>query len=491
MQIKIKKMKLYTYIKEILADTKTPVSIYLSLRDKYISSVLLESSDYNSREGHYSYIGLKPIASFSLSDQNIKIRIGKDISSEKIGFDGGLLIEKFNAFKKTFEVQELNFPFCTSGLFGYSSFDSIKYSENEKLSAGKKEAGIPELFYQFFAIILVFDHNTNSLNIISHANTELESKNQLVNVLEEMEMPFGEYPFSVVSNEEANLSDGHFKELVTKAKEHCKLGDVFQLVLSRRFKTKFKGDEFNVYRALKNINPSPYLFYFDMGDFRLFGSSPEAQLLIKSNEAEIHPIAGTYKRTGNDEQDLQKADDLKNDIKENSEHVMLVDLARNDLSKYCDKVEVRSYKQIQLYSHVIHLVSRVCGKLKKGVDPFKTLLGTFPAGTLSGAPKYKALELINAYEPNAREFYGGCIGFIGLNNDINHAIMIRTFLSKNNTLYYQAGAGIVISSDEESELQEINNKVSALRKAIVNAQKFNNIAEAKIETSVLEEEIAS
>ena len=347
------------------------------------------------------------------------------------------------------------------------------------------------MFYQFFGVILVFNHNNNSLHIISHAKTDSDSIEQLNNVQEEIESPINTFPFSVVSNEECNLSDDEYRSLVTKAKQHCKLGDVFQLVLSRRFKTKFKGDEFNVYRALKNINPSPYLFYFDMGDFRLFGSSPEAQLVIKNNEAEIHPIAGTYKRTGNDEQDLQKANDLKNDVKENSEHVMLVDLARNDLSKYCNKVEVKSFKQIQFYSHVIHLVSNVKGKLKEGLDSFGVLLGTFPAGTLSGAPKYKALELINEYEPNAREFYGGCVGFIGLNNDINHAIMIRTFLSKNNTLYYQAGAGIVVSSNEESELQEINNKISALRKAIVNAQKFNNIAEANSEASVQKEEIAS
>jgi len=479
-------MKLNTYIKEILADTKTPVSLYLALRDKYASSVLLESSDYHSKGGHFSYICLKPISSFALNNGTVRIKSGKEVSNTKIGYDGSVLIKQLNKFKNSFVVEEQKLPFCTSGLFGYTSFDIVKYAENEVLSSNGKEAQIPELFYQFFSIILVFNHHNNSLHIISHAKTELESKKQSQNIQEEIESPISSFPFSTVSGEEANLTNEEFKSLVTKAKEHCKLGDVFQLVLSRRFKTKFKGDDFNVYRALKNINPSPYLFYFDMGDFRLFGSSPEAQLLIRSNEAEIHPIAGTYKRTGSDELDLQGAINLKKDIKENSEHVMLVDLARNDLSKYCNQVEVTAFKELQLYSHVIHLVSNVKGQLKNGIDSFEALLGTFPAGTLSGAPKYKALELINEYEPNAREFYGGCVGFIGLNNDINHAIMIRTFLSRNNTLYYQAGAGIIISSDEESELEEINNKISALRKAIVNAQKFNNIAEAKV--SVLEEE---
>ncbi|MBP7810022.1 MAG: chorismate-binding protein [Bacteroidia bacterium] len=482
-------MKLYTHIKEIIADTKTPVSLYLALRDKYASSVLLESSDYNSKEGHFSYICLKPIASFALNNGVVRIKSGKEITEKKIGYDGLTLLKQFNSFKNSFKVADLKLPFCYSGLFGYTSFDITKYTENENLSSNPKEAQIPELFYQFFSIILVFNHHNNSLHIISNSKTELESKKQVENIEEEIESNISSFPFQIVSEEESNLSDNEYKGLVAKAKHHCKIGDVFQLVLSRRFKNKFRGDDFNVYRALKNINPSPYLFYFDMGDFRLFGSSPEAQLLVKNKEAEIHPIAGTYKRTGNDELDLQNTIDLKKDVKENSEHVMLVDLARNDLSKYCSNVKVKSFKQIQLYSHVIHLVSNVGGKLKTDVNSFEALLGSFPAGTLSGAPKYKALELINRYEPNAREFYGGCVGFIGLNNDINHAIMIRTFLSKDNTLYYQAGAGIVISSNEENELQEINNKVSALRKAIVNAQKFNNIAEAKV--SVLEEELAS
>lgn len=477
-------MKLHTCIKEILADTKTPVSLYLVLRDKYAASVLLESSDYNSKEGHYSYICLNPIASFSLNNGIIRTKGGKETKEEVIGFDGTQLIKKFNEFKDSFEVEEQKFSFCSAGLFGYTSFDIIKYSEKESLSTNTKYASVPELFYQFFSIILVFNHHSNALHIISHANTELEGQNQIESIEKEIESPIPVFPFKVTTKEEASVTNEGFRELVSKAKLHCQLGNVFQLVLSRRFSVKFKGDEFNVYRALKNINPSPYLFYFDMGDFRLFGSSPEAQLIIKNGHAEIHPVAGTYKRTGDIANDLQKANDLKKDVKENSEHVMLVDLARNDLSKYCNNVEVTSFKELQLYSHVIHLVSHVKGKVKKVKNGFEILLGTFPAGTLSGAPKYKALELINKYEPVSREFYGGCVGFIGLNDQINHAIMIRTFLSKSNTLYYQAGAGIVVSSSEESELQEINNKVSALRKAIANAQKFNNIAEAR--ASVLE-----
>lgn len=472
-------MKIHTQITKILADTKTPIALYLSLRDKFAMPILLESSDYNSREGHFSYLCFDPIASFTLKDGVIRAKIEKEIKEVKIGFDGTALIQKLNEFKDQFEAEKQNVNFCYAGLFGYTSFDIIKYSENESLSTNEKEAGIPELLYHFYSLILVFDHQTNSLNIISHALTELKASEQIQNIQNEIRSSkVNSFPFQTISEEESFFSEDEFKSLVTKAKQHCQFGDVFQLVLSRRFKTKFIGDEFNVYRALKNINPSPYLFYFDMGDFRLFGSSPEAQLVIKNSIAEIHPIAGTYKRTGNDAEDVEKANELKKDEKENSEHVMLVDLARNDLSKYCKEVKVEDYKKIQFYSHVIHLVSKVTGKVKQELNAFELLFGTFPAGTLSGAPKYKALQLINKYEPTSREFYGGCAGFIGMEGEINHAIMIRTFLSKNNTLYYQAGAGIVVSSIEENELNEINNKVSALRKAIVNAQKFNNIAEA-------------
>jgi anthranilate synthase component 1 len=326
----------------------------------------------------------------------------------------------------------------------------------------------------------VFHHTTNNLFIISHHFSSDLALKQL-NVIEEQiqHLSHQEFNFSTNGDIESSLSDANYKSLVAKAKQHCQKGDVFQVVLSKRFSQKFSGDDFNVYRALKNINPSPYLFYFDLGSFKLFGSSPEAQIVIKDKHAEIHPIAGTYKRTGNDLLDLEKASELLMDPKENSEHNMLVDLARNDLSKYCSEVEVKLLKQPQFYSHVIHLVSKVIGLVKNKFHPFELLFGTFPAGTLSGAPKYKALQLIDLYEPEAREFYGGCIGFISHDNQLNHAIMIRTFLSKDNTLHFQAGAGIVISSDEEKELQEINNKVSALKKAIQQAEKFNNITKAK------------
>jgi anthranilate synthase component 1 len=478
-------MKLHTHTTQLLADTKTPVALYLGLRDLYQDPLLLESSDYNSKDGHYSYICLNPLASVSIYQQKFKTKIDGIIQEDIIDFNTKTIVEKLILFKEQFEFETQPFPFCYAGIFGYMGYDCINYAEDISLNKAHKQLDIPELLYSVYGIVLVFHHTTNNLYIISHHFDKELSKQQLTIIEEQILcLAYREYNFNTTSEILSKLTNKAYRAMVTIAKEHCQKGDVFQLVLSRRFSQKFIGDDFNVYRALKNINPSPYLFYFDLGNFKLFGSSPEAQLVITNQEAEIHPIAGTYKRTGNDALDLEKAKELLNDPKENAEHNMLVDLARNDLSKYCKQVEVKFLKQTQFYSHVIHLVSKVIGKVKQHFHPFELLLGTFPAGTLSGAPKYKALELIDLYEPESREFYGGCIGFISHDNQLNHAIMIRTFLSKDNILYYQAGAGIVISSDEEKELQEINHKVSALQRAILQAEKINHIKPKKNEKAI-------
>jgi anthranilate synthase component 1 len=470
-------MKLHTHLLQLLADTKTPVGLYLALRDKYQFPLLLESSNYNSKDGHYSYLCLNPLASVSLHDQVLTTAIGdKFMVNETIGYDKDTLISKLKRFKEQFCFDTLALPFCYAGLFGYTAYDIIRYAEEIDMKENATQFDIPELQYFVYGIILVFDHNTNSLTIISHAFSDELAKEQLAAVAEQIRFASAyEFDFRLVNGPTSSISDTDYKALAEKAKTHCQLGDVFQLVLSRRFSQEFTGDDFNVYRALKNINPSPYLFYFDLGNFRLFGSSPEAQLVIGKTKTEIHPIAGTYKRTGNDKDDLEKAKELLADPKENAEHNMLVDLARNDLSKYCANVELGIYKQAQFYSHVIHLVSTVTGEHQKQHDPFEILLGTFPAGTLSGAPKYRALQLIDQYETDAREFYGGCIGFISHDNQLNHAIMIRTFLSRNNTLHYQAGAGIVVNSSAESELNEIYHKTSALRKSMEQAAQFNHL----------------
>lgn len=448
--------------------------LYSALRDFYQKPLLLESSDYNVKEGHYSYICLNPFAEISISDNKIVQKINNKSETMSVLLKEDVL-NCFENFRMQFEFEKYDYKFCYAGLFGYTGYDAIKYYEDIIIDRNKS-LGIPEIFYAMYSIMLVFEHATDSLYLISH-NFDDEAGRQSIFEIEQRITVTGKrlFPFEVKGEFEHNLRDAEYIKLVEIAKNHCRKGDVFQLVLSKRFSIKFRGDEFNVYRTLRNINPSPYLFYFDFGNFKLFGSSPEAQLIKSQETIEIHPIAGTYKRTGNDTEDLVRAQQLIHDAKEKSEHLMLVDLARNDLSKYCQNVEVSELMQTQFFSHVIHLVSKVKGKQNKTISPFEILLGTFPAGTLTGAPKHKAMQLINTYEPEAREFYGGCVGYISVDNSMNHAIMIRTFISKDYTLHYQAGAGTVISSDPVSENQEIYNKVNALQKAMINAEKINNI----------------
>ena len=458
--------KFKTNHKKILADTTTPVSIYLRLRDTFPNSLLLESSEYHSRDNNISYICCQPIASIILENDELKISLPYEKTVIK-NADEINLREEVSNFRKSFSadpIPEVNV--ITHGLFGYFTFGAVEYFEDIKLTSKIDERKeIPALQYHIYKYVIAIDHFRNQLhvfeNLLDNEETDLERLQFLI-----QNKNFPEYSFQVKGEEKSNMNDEDFRALVNKMKEHIQRGDVFQIVPSRAFETPFSGDEFNVYRALRSINPSPYLFYFDYGDFKLFGSSPEAQLTIKNDVATIYPIAGTFKRTGNMELDEKIAEDLKNDPKESAEHVMLVDLARNDLSRHCHNVQVKSYKEAQYYSHVIHLVSKVSGILNPNTNPFDVVGDTYPAGTLSGAPKHMAITLIDRYENQHRSFYSGAIGFMGFNGDFNHAIMIRSFMSKQNYLHYQAGAGIVLDSDPEKELQEVNNKISALRRAL-------------------------
>lgn len=372
------------------------------------------------------------------------------------------------SFSEKFETDKSDFKFISNGLFGYTSYDSVRYFENVKPNLNRKEEKqIPDIVYCVYQYVIAINHFKNEAYIFEHScdgvgsNFSLEQLESLIS-----NRNVAQFKFSVNGKEDSNLSDRQYSEMVLKGKEECKRGNLFQIVLSREFMQKFMGDEFNVYRALRSINPSPYLFYFDYGDFKIFGSSPEAQIVVKNKEAQIHPIAGTFRRTGVDKTDNELAEKLKMDKKETSEHVMLVDLARNDLSRNCDNVKVAVFAETQFYSHVIHLVSKVTGKLKSISNSIRIFADTFPAGTLSGAPKVKAIQIIGSCENDPRGYYGGAIGFIGFNGDFNHAIIIRSFLSKNNKLFYRAGAGVVIASHEENELQEVNNKLGALKSAI-------------------------
>lgn len=466
----MKPIKIKTRYKKLLADTITPVSIYLQIRDRYNNTILLESSDYHGNENSYSYICCEPMASFSLVKGKIRQSLpGQEttlLSPEK----GEKIMDALRGFSNIFQEEQLDFKFITNGLFGYIQYDAVNYFEDISLQ-NTQDSDIPLIHYAVYKNMIVVDHFKNELHIFEHyleGDPGESGIPKIEMILNNKNLP--SYGFQLEGEVSSNYTDPEFLEILAKGRDHCFRGDVFQIVLSRTFSTGFKGDEFNVYRALRSINPSPYLFYFDYGSYKVFGSSPEAQIVVKGDVATIYPIAGTFKRTGNDAADAKLAVKLYDDPKENSEHVMLVDLARNDLSRSSVKVNVEVFKEIQYYSHVIHLVSKVTGKLPKGANPLQLVADTFPAGTLSGAPKYRAMELIDGLENCSRKFYGGAIGFLGFNGDFNHAILIRSFVSENNRLRFQAGAGVVAKSSIESELQEVSNKLEALRVALKSAE---------------------
>lgn len=465
-----------TKTRKILADLYTPVGVYMRLRDIYPQSALMESSDYHGSENSRSFIGVHPMASIAVGHGIVTVTYpdGKVEKQELPAFGEGngeeckLAISRaINDFVKSFHVEGEGKDFC--GLYGFTTFNAVRYFENIPVKDTTMEKNdAPDIYYIMYKDIIVFDHYNNTMELIalsdaegSAGEAELDALLKAIN-----KANVKPYDFHPVGDTTSTLTDEQHKENVRKCIQHCLRGDVFQIVVSRRFVQKYEGDDFKLYRALRSINPSPYLFYFDFGGYRIFGSSPETHNRIVGNKAFIDPIAGTTKRTGDIEQDRKAAEFLRNDPKENAEHVMLVDLARNDLSRNSHGVKVDFYKDMQFYSHVIHLVSRVSGTLDKDADHIKEFIDTFPAGTLSGAPKVRAMQIISELEPHNRGAYGGCIGFIGLNGDLNQAIVIRTFISRNGELWFQAGSGVVAKSNDQYELEECNNKLGALTKAI-------------------------
>jgi len=468
-----------TVTKTILADLYTPVGVYMRLRDIYPQSALMESSDYHDQNNSHSYIGINPMAQVAIGHGKATVTL-PDGTIEQHDIDTHYgCAEAIHELIDHIHITGEHADVC--GLYGYTSFNAVCYFENIAIkdeTQARNDA--PDMLYILFRDIIVFDHYNNLMTIVSLSesgdDTETERLLKLMN--KGNVQPYGFHP---VGNAVSTLTDEEHKANIRRGISHCMRGDVFQIVLSRRFVQKYEGDDFKLYRALRSINPSPYLFYFDFGGFRIFGSSPETHCRIVHSEGDakgshyrayIDPIAGTTKRTGDAKADREGAEYLRNDPKENAEHVMLVDLARNDLSRNCHNVKVDFYKDLQYYSHVIHLVSRVSGDLDAGADPIKAFIDTFPAGTLSGAPKVRAMQLISQYEPHNRGAYGGCIGFIGLDGSLNQAITIRTFVSRNGELWFQAGGGIVAKSNEDYELQEVNNKLGALRRAIQMAEKM-------------------
>ncbi len=460
--------------KRMLADIITPVSIYLRIRDRFLNSILLESSDYHGNDNSFSYIAFDPVARFSYESSQLTVRMpGKNEETNEL--PEREMLAALQQFKDSFQHEKAPFPFITNGLFGYFGYPAVQSFEDISLHAPvPTENQIPTAVFAVYRYVLAINHFKDELYLFEHSylrdgETEPESTLDYISDLI-TGRNYPTYSFSSAGAEQSNFTDDEFRGVIQKGKDHCQRGDVFQMVLSRRFSTPFVGDEFNVYRALRSLNPSPYLFYFDYGNYKLFGSSPESQIVVKNRKATIYPIAGTFRRTGDDIRDAELAQKLYDDPKESAEHVMLVDLARNDLSRNCDVVNVETFKEVQYYSHVIHLVSKVVGDLTETADPLQIVAETFPAGTLSGAPKHNAMQLIDRYENISRSFYGGSIGYMGFDGEFNQCIMIRTFMSKDNTLYYQAGAGVVAKSVVESELQEVHNKLAALRMAIEQAK---------------------
>jgi anthranilate synthase component 1 len=465
----MEKFTIRTVTKQVLSDTITPVAVYLKLREIYPGALLLESSDYHSSEDSRSIICLDPVASVSVQDSTVNEEI-RDLYVRDYRLEGSFTPVLSRFMDRFLFVENDTVP--ANGFFGYTGYDAVQYFETIRLQAPKEEKSrIPDLRYSLYRYVITINHFNNTMiiseNLFDGEQAELEKIEMFIN---KMTVTTGS--FSSRGKETSGNSDEDFLTMVREGKRYCHRGDVFQIVLSRSFEQDFEGDDFTLYRALRSVNPSPYLFYFDYGDYRIFGSSPETHLKITGGRAYINPIAGTFRRTGNDEEDKKRALTLAGDEKENAEHIMLVDLARNDLSRYGSDVRVEKLREIQFYSHVIHMVSTVSAHLDKEAGTTGMFGATFPAGTLTGAPKYRAMQLIDRLEKKARGFYGGALGYIHANGDLNHAIMIRSFLSKDNTLFYQAGAGVVSRSKEEHELQEVNNKLAALKKAITLAEKI-------------------
>ncbi|MET0635379.1 MAG: anthranilate synthase component I family protein [Chitinophagaceae bacterium] len=464
-------IEVHTECRRLLADIYTPVGIYLRLRDRFRDTILLESTDSHAAENSYSFICINAIGGIEISDTgSIETKIPGDPPKRMELKDPQAVPALVWEYMSRFKMVESNRKEArfAQGLFGYTAYDAVRFFDTIGLETHPGTPVIPLMRYRFYQYVIAFNHFNDELFICENRIAGIESDlEKLESLIRSKDVPV--YPFSLKDGERSNMTDEDYREMVTRGIRSCKRGDVFQIVLSRRFEQSFQGDEFNVYRALRSINPSPYLFFFDYGDYKLMGSSPEAQLLVKNQKAVLHPIAGTFRRTGDEDLDKIETARLLLDAKENAEHVMLVDLARNDLSRVCDDVKVGKFREVQYFSHVIHLVSEVTGMVRKETNPFDLMARTFPAGTLSGAPKFRAMELIDEYEPTARSYYGGAIGFMGFDGSCNHAIMIRTFLSRQNTLTYQAGAGVVAASVPENELQEVNNKLGALKKAIATA----------------------
>ena len=461
--------------RRILADILTPVSLFLSIRQDSELPFLFESVEGGERLARYSFLGKNPYQTLRFDGESVTLHKQDDepVFLSEDYFDA---LERLTTQHSEPELQDL--PRLTGGAVGFSSYDTVREIEDLP-NTPKNDVLLPEAIWSFYDEVFAFDHVKQQVvlmkTIFVDESTDLKTAYDSAQLkLDQMEKtatsarPSSE-PFYLNSEQlKSNLSRETFHTSVKKAKEYIFEGDIFQVVLSQRFEIPFKGDRFTLYRALRMVNPSPYLFFLELDDFALIGSSPEVLVRVTDDEVRLLPIAGTRPRGKSHEEDLAYEEDLKNDPKEIAEHIMLVDLGRNDLSRVCrsGSVKLERNQSIERFSHVMHIVSDVVGEIAEGKTSVQALKNCFPAGTVSGAPKIRAMEIIDELEPTKRGPYAGAVGYFDFSGNMDTCIAIRTMVVTNDSVYIQAGAGIVADSDPEMEYQETRNKAGALVEAL-------------------------
>jgi anthranilate synthase component 1 len=469
--------------RRIPADLETPVSVFLKLKN-HGATFLLESVERGIQVGRYSFIGVSPFATIKLRDETVEIERGGSTTLQPVDGADPLSYVRDELNRSPITRSDDDIPGPIAGAVGYLSYDIARYFEHIPVHE-HDELSLPEYFFLFPSAVVVFDHVKSEIEIVTvpqlngdHAKAYGAAQQQADALFSALTTPLvlDNNSGSTDRSEQdvtSNMTEDGFKSIVAKAKEHIFAGDAFQIVLSQRLEGTTSTNPFQIYRALRILNPSPYMFFINFGDFQLIGSSPEVLVKVEKGEATLSPIAGTRPRGDNAAHDEELEDELKANEKERAEHVMLVDLGRNDLGRVCElgSVKAESLMQVEKYSHVMHLVSRITGRLREGLDAFDLLKAAFPAGTLTGAPKIRAMEIIADLEGERRGPYGGAVGYLGPQGDMDMCITIRTIVMQGQKYYVQGGAGIVADSDPAAEYEETLNKIQALRRAVLNAER--------------------